>query len=153
MREHNLAPRLSSHLVSGGSVRRCVSLVLVAAWAMALVAPAAQADECDALLRYGIRDEYDTLSVRQHSRQVRDFVHRSEATTWEELVQEGSSLGISIEGIGGLSFGGHDARRSFSEWKFSYLAMTDEELQQYDSYSVRARTVSREFRLHRSDAA
>jgi hypothetical protein len=93
--------------------------------------------DCSVFMKYGIYDRSNTLSVKNHFKQVQDFFAQNNFHSLQEAENGGLKAGINVLDIVSLDFANHNASSEWDQWQDSFLK-TDFNVEQTDSRYVNA---------------
>lgn len=91
------------------------------------VAYAQNAQDCSALMRFGIYDKFQTLTAESRYRQIRDFLASDQFSTRQQAESKAASLGLNIVDVLGLTLGGSSSSSNFEQWRQALLRTSFEE--------------------------
>jgi hypothetical protein len=85
-------------------------------------------NDCTNFMKYGIYDEYNSLSYAGLVNRIRHLLQTSTATNFHDLQSQGLSIGITVEELP-IRFGGYnrDDSSSFYNWKKSLATASDQQ--------------------------
>jgi len=75
------------------------------------------AADCANLMKFGVYDKFRTFTTESHYQQVREFFENNTFSSRQQAEQKAGELGLEIEGVLGLSFGGSTSSNNYEEWR------------------------------------
>ena len=120
----------------------CLAIVLFVYAGYGSSAFAQDRAACADILKSGVFDEHLVTSEQNRFSQLQDFVRSSTAQNSSDLSGSGRSLGLNLEGVLTLNFGGHDAATHFSEWRSAFLQSKISDFASNDTFAMAARRAS-----------
>lgn len=96
---------------------RLFPCLLVMLFVGAATTYAQTATDCANLMKFGVYDKFRTFTTESHYQQVREFFENNTFSSRQQAEQKAGELGLQIEGVLGLSFGGSTASNNYEEWR------------------------------------
>src|SRR4051794_16707854 len=90
--------------------------VFVATWACFLVVSLSMAQApCSDLMKFGIYDEFNTLSSQNNFKLFQSWLCTSQFSSYQQAKTAAASLGMGVDAFS-LNFGGTTAESNWSQW-------------------------------------
>src|SRR5687767_10755654 len=103
---------------------------------------AQSAQDCSALMKFGIYDKFRTFTTESHYRQVREFFENNTFSSKQQAEQKAGELGLQIDGVLGLDLGGSTSASNFEEWRQKLVRTSYLEARSFGLSDTTVETVS-----------
>ncbi len=102
---------------------------------------AQQEQSCAALLKFGVYDQYDTLTETSQFRLFKTWVCESKFSNYQQAESEAQKLGIGVD-IFSLDYGGANARTQWQTWSQNFCSSSYEQIQNNYKFRNSIRVIS-----------
>jgi hypothetical protein len=93
------------------------ALIAVAVSLLVQSVQAQSAQDCAALMKFGIYDKFRTFTTETHYLQIREFFENNTFSSKQQAQQKALDLGLAIDSVLNLTFGGSTSSSNFEEWR------------------------------------
>lgn len=114
--------------------------ILIPALACAMCAQTAQ--DCAALMQYGIYDRYRTFTTESQYRLIQSFFKEYQFSSRQDAEAKAGALGLNIVDILNLDINGQTSSSNFQQWVHSLLSTSYDQLATSSAFSQSIDTIS-----------
>lgn len=92
-------------------------VILLLLLLIAAPARAQSAADCANLMKFGVYDKYRTFTTESQYKQIKEFFLNNTFSSKQQAQDKAAELGLNIDGVLGLSFGGTSSASNFEQWR------------------------------------
>lgn len=103
---------------------------------------AQSASDCASLMKFGVYDRYRTFTTETHYKQIKKFFENNTFSSRQQAESKAGELGLTIEGVLGLSLGGTTSNSNFEVWQQRLLQTSYQEAMSFGLSASSIETIS-----------